>query len=62
MILGEGTYGVVLKMYDIKKKEYVAVKKIKLENQEDEGIPSSSIREISILKCLHHPHIIEYSF
>ena len=55
--VGEGTYGVV---YKCKKKDdgrIVALKKIRLEN-EDEGIPSTAIREISILKQLKHPYIV----
>lgn len=62
--LGEGTYGVVYKA------EYtepyrkpgddpiVALKKIRLESEE-EGIPSTAIREISILKELNHPNIVK---
>ena len=38
--------------------EIVADKEIKLEN-EDEGIPSTAMREISILKELKHPNIVE---
>ena len=50
--LGEGTYGVVYKCKDKETGIYVALKKVHLEN-EDEGIPSTSIREISILnKCI----------
>jgi len=37
--------------------ELVALKKIRLE-AEDEGIPSTAIREISILKELQHPNIV----
>ena len=55
--LGEGTYGVVYKCKVKETNELVALKKIRLEN-EDEGIPSTSIREISILKQLHHPNIV----
>ena len=55
--VGEGTYGVVYKCKDKDSGNYVALKKIRLEN-EDEGIPSTSIREISILKQLHHPNIV----
>ena len=47
--LGEGTYGVVFKARDSYMKDFVALKKIKLEN-EDEGVPSTAMREISILK------------
>ena len=55
--VGEGTYGVVYKCKIKKTTEYVALKKIRLEN-EDEGIPSTAIREISILKQLKHPNIV----
>lgn len=55
--VGEGTYGVVYKSRNKETQELVALKKIKLEN-EDEGIPSTAIREISILKQLKHPNIV----
>lgn len=55
--LGEGTYGVVYKGQDVILKQPVAIKKIRLEN-EDEGMPSTTMREIAILKELDHPNII----
>ena len=55
--VGEGTYGVVYKCRVKDTEKFVALKKVRLEN-EDEGIPSTSIREISILKQLHHPNIV----
>lgn len=57
--IGEGTYGIVYKAFDIYKNETVALKKIRLENEE-EGIPSTAMREISILKNLRHPNIVKY--
>lgn len=58
--LGEGTYGVVFKAKDTNTNCIVALKKIKLEN-EDEGVPSTAMREISILKELQpHPNIVQY--
>ena len=48
-LIGEGTYGMVYKARLPNSKEIVALKKIKLEN-EDEGFPSTAMREISILK------------
>jgi serine/threonine protein kinase len=53
-----GTYGVVWRVLDMVTDEIVAKKQIRLEN-EDEGIPSTAMREISILKELKHPNIVE---
>ena len=36
----------------------IALKKIRLEH-EDEGVPSTAIREISLLKELQHPNIVQ---
>ena len=59
--LGEGTYGVVFRARDTQMRDYVALKRIKLEN-EDEGVPSTAMREISILKELQpHPNIVTYT-
>lgn len=54
--IGEGTYGVVYKASD-NKGEIFALKNIRLE-AEDEGIPSTAIREISLLKELQHQNIV----
>lgn len=56
--IGEGTYGVVYKARSIKTGRLVAMKKIRLES-EDEGVPSTAIREISLLKELQHPNIVK---
>lgn len=55
--IGEGTYGVVYKAKDRITGMIVALKRIRLE-AEDEGIPSTAIREISLLKELRHPNIV----
>lgn len=55
--IGEGTYGVVFKAMDKQTSEVVALKKIRLD-AEDEGIPSTAIREISLLRELKHPNIV----
>lgn len=53
-----GTYGVVYKARDLTHPtRIVALKKIRLE-AEDEGVPSTAIREISLLKELHDPNIV----
>ncbi|GBG25550.1 Cyclin-dependent kinase 1 [Hondaea fermentalgiana] len=54
---GEGTYGVVYKAKHRSSGELVALKKIRLE-VEDEGVPSTALREISLLKELEHPNIV----
>jgi len=55
--LGEGTYGVVYKARDKHTNEIVALKRIRLEI-EDEGIPSTTLREIAVLRQLKHPNIV----
>ena len=55
--IGEGTYGVVYKAKDVQTGDTLALKKIRLE-VEDEGIPSTAIREIALLKQLQHPNIV----
>jgi len=55
--IGEGTYGVVYKARDKATGKVVALKKIRLET-ESEGVPSTAIREISLLKELNHPNIV----
>lgn len=56
--LGEGTYGVVYRAKDQKGNEIYALKKIRLQT-EDEGVPSTAIREISLLKELQHKNIVQ---
>ena len=56
--VGEGTYGVVYKAIDTHTKDIVALKKIRLENEE-EGMPSTAMREISLLNELKHGNIVK---
>lgn len=58
--IGEGTYGVVYKARERSTNRIVALKKIRLEN-ENEGIPPTTIREILLLKNLKHSTIVELS-
>ena len=55
--IGEGTYGVVYKAKDLQSNVLVALKKIRLK-PEEEGIPSTAIREISLLKELYQLNIV----
>jgi len=55
--VGEGTYGVVYKARCRATGATVALKKIRLE-QEEEGVPSTAIREASVLQELAHPNVV----
>ncbi|KHN80331.1 Cyclin-dependent kinase 1 [Toxocara canis] len=55
--IGEGTYGVVYKGRNVKTNQMVAMKKIRLEC-EDEGVPATALREMSLLRELRHPNIV----
>lgn len=55
--IGEGTYGVVYKAKHREHGTILALKRIRLES-EDEGVPCTAIREISLLKELNHPNIV----
>lgn len=53
-----GTYGVVYKGRNKRNSKLVALKKIRLELA-DEGIPSTAVREISLLRELKdHPNVV----
>ena len=52
-----GTYGVVYKGRHKSTGQIVAMKKIRLESEE-EGVPSTAVREISLLKELNHPNVV----
>jgi cyclin-dependent kinase len=56
--IGEGTYGVVYKARNLETGNIVALKKIRLEG-EDEGIPSTALREISVLREIEHENIVK---
>mmetsp|Transcript_15541 Transcript_15541/g.44186 ORF Transcript_15541/g.44186 Transcript_15541/m.44186 type:complete len:309 (+) Transcript_15541:214-1140(+) len=55
--VGEGTYGVVYKGRDKVTGKVLALKQIRLE-QDEEGIPSTAIREISLLRDLRHQNVV----
>uniref|UniRef100_A0A0G4GP52 Cyclin-dependent kinase 2 homolog n=1 Tax=Chromera velia CCMP2878 TaxID=1169474 RepID=A0A0G4GP52_9ALVE len=56
--VGEGTYGVVFKAKERSSGKHVALKKIRLDH-EDEGVPGTAIREVSILQTMKHPNIVD---
>merc|ERR1719281_2369904 len=57
-LLGEGTYGKVYKARQRRSERAVAMKKMKLD-AEEEGVPSTAIREIALLKELSHANVVK---
>ena len=56
--MGRGAYGDVYKCRDLQTGRYVAMKTIKPEETEEDGIPVTTLREITVLKRLKHKNII----
>ena len=56
--IGKGTYGLVHKAVDKVNGSIVALKQVLIKH-EREGFPVTAIREIKILKQLHHPNIVD---
>ncbi|KAI9475436.1 MAG: kinase-like domain-containing protein [Benjaminiella poitrasii] len=54
--IGEGTYGEVFKAREIESNDPVAIKKIKASI--DDGIHTTTLREIAILKLLEHNNVV----
>lgn len=55
--VGEGTYGKVYKSQNIISKDFVALKKLRLES-EREGFPITAMREIRLLQSFDHENIV----
>ncbi len=55
--IGEGAYGVVYKCTNTETQETVALKHLRIENDE-QGLPATSLREISLLQDLKHPYVV----
>lgn len=56
-VIGEGTYGVVMKARHRETGQVVAIKKFK-ESDEDEQVRKTSLREVRVLKQLRHDNVI----
>lgn len=55
--INEGTYGVVYRALDLKQRNIVAMKRLKLEKEKD-GFPITSLREIKLLMMTRHPNVV----
>ena len=59
--VGEGTYGKVYRARERATGKIVALKKTRL-HEDDEGVPTTTLREVSILRMLSRdPHVVRYS-
>ena len=57
-VIGEGAYGIVYKALDTVTGNHVALKKIRMES-EGEGIPPSTLREVTLLAQLQHENVVK---
>ena len=55
--VGEGTFGKVFKAENVLTGKFVALKRIRME-QERDGFPVTAMREIKLLQSLKHPNVI----
>ena len=57
-IIGQGSYSVVYRARNRLSKEIVTLKVMKVFEDEVSGVPTHTLREVSILRSLHHPNIV----
>lgn len=60
-LVGAGTFGRVYKAKDTVEDRTVALKEVRLDADE-QGIPSTALREIALLRELEHPNVIKCVF
>ena len=56
--IGEGTYGTVYRARDRKTNTIVALKRIIMHNENQDGFPLTAIREIKLLQRLSHENCV----
>ena len=57
--IGKGTYGTVYRAVDQAENKVYALKRVILHNEKSDGFPTTSVREIRILKSISHPNIVQ---
>lgn len=60
-LLGSGSYGQVYKARDVETGEFLAIKKLVANRPEEDdcGLPDSTVREITTLRELTHPNVVK---
>merc|ERR1719232_1174693 len=58
-LIGQGAYGIVYKATKVSTGEMVAIKRIPFAETSEGGVPTSVIREISLLREVNHPNVVE---
>eukprot|EP01083_Nonionella_stella_P047119 126149_1 len=57
--VGQGTHGMVYEARTIWSNELVVIKQMKQFKEHDDGFPSTTLQEVSLLKHLKHKHIVQ---
>ena len=57
-MLGHGSYGRVYRARDVENNTYIAMKKMNID-LESGGVPTTTLREVALLKEMSHPHIVK---
>jgi serine/threonine protein kinase len=57
--IGKGTYGTVYRAIDQEENQVYALKRVILHNEKSDGFPTTSVREIRILKSISHRNIVK---
>ena len=56
--IGAGVYGTVYKVRDGATNDILALKRMRVAEDDEEGVPVAALREVSLLKNLAHPNIV----
>ncbi|KAH9264325.1 hypothetical protein BASA83_012217 [Batrachochytrium salamandrivorans] len=56
--VGQGTYGIVYKARHRITKATVALKRVRMDQEQEGGMPISSLREVSLLRSLNHMNVV----
>jgi serine/threonine protein kinase len=61
-IIGKGTYGSVFSAFDSQAQKYVAMKVLNVEQNMDQGVPTSVLREVGCIRRIgDHPNVMTVS-